>query len=376
MPAGRLPSGLRRSDMQFIRASVLTPILNYLRNEEEILQRVMLRHFNSDVKCIDSYDLIPLHTYVRFLEGIAKELKTEHFGLKMGQSSEAEEILGPVGLLFSRAPTLRVAFRQMMRYINTWQTATHTALICENEYAAMEYQIVDRTIWPRRQDAEFSISATCKIIRDMMQHQWRPVEICFEHAPPENPKIWHDILRCPVRFNQGSNRIVFWAADLDRRIRGHDPGFLKYMERHAEDLVIGQNRNSVVEQVEWYVEQHLSSEDLSIVSIARAFGLSVRSLQRRMADSGVNMRELIKGKRLTMAATLILNGDMPFSSVAQIVGYSDSTTLWRAFRAWSGVCPSAFTVADMERLQGEAEAHGSMHGDITYEENISPDTNF
>jgi AraC-like DNA-binding protein len=78
-----------------------------------------------------------------------------------------------------------------------------------------------------------------------------------------------------------------------------------------------------------------------IALIAEAIGISVRSLQRRLATSGVSFDRLVDDANLAGAAEL-LRGPDKIIDVALAMGYSDPAHFTRAFRRWTGHSPRAF----------------------------------
>jgi AraC-like DNA-binding protein len=82
------------------------------------------------------------------------------------------------------------------------------------------------------------------------------------------------------------------------------------------------------------VREIVSGElDLSLREVARALAVSVRTLQRRLADEGTNWRAEIDAARKERAAQLLQQGTTADLTAAQ-VGYSGSRALRRAQRRW------------------------------------------
>ena len=74
------------------------------------------------------------------------------------------------------------------------------------------YQIDDPALRPRRQDAEYSISSICSLIRNFLGDKWAPLEIHFEHAHPgadhRAARAYAQAFHAPVFFGQNLNRLV------------------------------------------------------------------------------------------------------------------------------------------------------------------------
>lgn len=84
-----------------------------------------------------------------------------------------------------------------------------------------------------------------------------------------------------------------------------------------------------------------SSPDYPRIGLtADAIGVSVRALQRRLAEAGVSYERLVAGARFDTAVELLERTD---STVLDIdLGYSDHAHFTRAFRRWTGTSPREF----------------------------------
>jgi len=82
--------------------------------------------------------------------------------------------------------------------------------------------------------------------------------------------------------------------------------------------------------------------DLTIVAVADALSMNVRTLQRRLAEAGVSYRTLLNDCRQEQAKAHLSRCDLPVSEVSRRLGYSDPAHFVRAFRRWTGVTPTRY----------------------------------
>ncbi|MGO7631971.1 AraC family transcriptional regulator ligand-binding domain-containing protein, partial [Rhizobium ruizarguesonis] len=74
----------------------------------------------------------------------------------------------------------------------------------------------DQAMWPRRQDSEFTIAASCQLVRSCFRSGWRQIEIQLEHHAPRNASALERICGAHILFGQSGNRIVMNRAEADR----------------------------------------------------------------------------------------------------------------------------------------------------------------
>lgn len=95
-----------------------------------------------------------------------------------------------------------------------------------------------------------------------------------------------------------------------------------------------------------YIKEQLPVRYPTIDNTARRVGMPVRTLQRRLKESGLSYSELVEQTRYELACRLL---DMPgakMAAVARALGYNDPSSFSRAFRRWTGMSPRAYRSRD------------------------------
>jgi AraC-like DNA-binding protein len=70
--------------------------------------------------------------------------------------------------------------------------------------------------------------------------------------------------------------------------------------------------------------------------------MSVRTLQRRLAQAGASHNVLVAQARFATAAVVLERPDAKILELALDLGYSDHANFTRAFRRWAGCAPREF----------------------------------
>jgi AraC-like DNA-binding protein len=85
------------------------------------------------------------------------------------------------------------------------------------------------------------------------------------------------------------------------------------------------------------------ADNLAAISgevLAKALRISVRTLNRRLCELDTNYRSLIDKYKLEKAMNMLHQSDSNLSEIAFQLGFSDLSTFSRAFKRWTGTCPS------------------------------------
>lgn len=159
--------------------------------------------------------------------------------------------------------------------------------------------------------------------------------------PPHFERFEH-VVPGRARFEQADNRLVFDAAVLDLPLAMADAAAQRLAraqcERELEAL-------GFTERVAAQVAAKLAATDgppPGLDDVARALGLSPRTLKRRLAAEETTFGRVREG-HLRERATLLLRGEAHgIEEIAARLGYSDAANFSRAFRRWTGQPPGAW----------------------------------
>lgn len=108
--------------------------------------------------------------------------------------------------------------------------------------------------------------------------------------------------------------------------------------------VTAENRSTrICRQVKEYIEQNYSDPNLSLVSIATKFNLNDTYLSSTYKKTySIGMMEYLKIVRITRSKELLKEDKYTIEQISEMVGYSNSRTFARSFKAITGVTPKVF----------------------------------
>ena len=110
-----------------------------------------------------------------------------------------------------------------------------------------------------------------------------------------------------------------------------------------------------------YIERHLVDSTVTPEQLARAHGVSVRTVNRIFNASGQTVGEVARVRRLARARTELADTDRPVASIAHRFGFCDTSHLSRLFKAHYGASPTEYRAAARSERDRAAEDGVSVH---------------
>ncbi|HQU69337.1 MAG TPA: AraC family transcriptional regulator ligand-binding domain-containing protein [Albidovulum sp.] len=145
----------------------------------------------------------------------------------------------------------------------------------------------------------------------------------------------------PVRSDCPENALVLRPADLDLPFPGHNTDLLAILD----PLLTGalgeiEARSSLSDQVKILIKRRIASGKPGIGDVARELGMSERTLQRRITEGGASFRGLIDDARQELGRRMLSDEENSIDEIAFLLGFQDTSSFYRAFRAREGVTPA------------------------------------
>lgn len=281
-----------------------------------------------------------LDAYCRMLEAAAFETGNGNFGLRYGQQFEPGH-LGLLGYVALASPTVGEALRNISALFHHHQQNSMLRVVTQGPLSRIEYQICERNIVARRQDAELSLGMFFNILRHAYGRNWSPECVQFEHAQPEFTAEHERYFGVPAQFSQRCNALVLRSGDLSRPMPGADAHLLALVRHNLAQLGLPVRKaESLVERVQAAIRERLAQGEPMLDDVAQALDMPSWTLQRRLRTEGCSYQDVLLGVRRQMAIDYLRNPDIQISELAFLLGYSEISALSRAFHRWFDMSPS------------------------------------
>ena len=284
--------------------------------------------------------------YLELLEICADLLADGQFGLKFGAQYEPRHA-GVVGNIALASRTVGEAFEMIGRYLPTMVDATVHGVEVSDGIAFVYSYYIDPLMMSYRQKADWAIAFECNLMRaGLGDPRWTPQEVLLPQLGDETPmerRTRAEIMGDNIRVGHPWAGIRFDAGLLKRPMATADV-MIESLMRHYGDLRLAalSEERGEIGQLRREIARVLIKGEGGIEHLAKATGTSVRTLQRRLKDAGVNYSELQNDVRKTLALNLLENETLALAEIAFSLGYSEVSAFNHAFRRWVGQSPGDY----------------------------------
>lgn len=342
MPTSKMH--LRNQTLATVRTFFLVPWIAELEAAGVDVTWVLGHHHLSGMRLAALYEEVLLLNSIALTEHAADLLDRPFLGLEIADKWRMTDF-GAAYLVIAFARSLRAALSSLARCQRSWQTDTILDLVTTPDSVGMRYAIQSPAIWPRRQDAEFVMGTFAQLAWGRAGPAWRPLRVEFEHDLTGRQERLARWFGAPVIGNQPTNVIHFALEDIDRPLRpaiAEDQDVLPMVEKHLLELMAATPRPQPTwtAQTDYLIGKRLGRTPVNIEIVAAELHVSARSLRRHLADEGTTFRELLRDRRQATARAVLESEGTRIKELAWRLNYSDSATLSRAFKTWTGSAPS------------------------------------
>jgi len=285
---------------------------------------------------------VSLASFVAITEETALKAGDCTLGWALGVRYELAQ-LGPINDALQSARTLGAALRVLVDFFGLMQEASELSMSSDDGSITLGYRILDPDIWPRHQDAIFTLGILAQLLRQTPGAWLAQAQMGVESDDERQVAQLAQRSGIPCTAGCDANWLRFpaaWAELPFDRASTHCPGDLGRLKR----LLVQRRRDtSIEERVRALVYRQLGDRPVCQQQIARLLGMSSRTLRRHLAASATSFQQLVDDCRLRQAAhELRVRRHLSIAQTALRLGYSEHSTFTRAFSRWSGMPPQSY----------------------------------
>jgi len=291
---------------------------------------------------------VPVNQIWNLWRVLIGETQDADLGLHIGSTIHIRDF-GLVGYGVYYSMSMGEALDRLARYSRIVNEIVVFDLVAGADRAKLVSENVPR-FDAMRHPIDIRLSWTLSAIREITGEGIVPVEVDFPYARPTSVAEHKRIFRTKLEFDQPAATMAFRNEDLHRSVEAGDRTLSHYLDQLADEVLGALSRNSTfVDRVRSSIWTDLSTGKTSVQRIAKRLSVSSRSLQRQLAEEGTTFSAELESLRGQMARRLLQDRRHAVCEVAFLLGYSEPSSFYRAFRRWESVSPYEYRRAANSR---------------------------
>jgi AraC-like DNA-binding protein len=277
----------------------------------------------------------------------------EQIGLAMG-NDVALSVTGMVGFMMQASNNLETAVKVYCSYghmvcpmiVHTYKEEGSLAIIELHQHTLW------KTTYPRsaRIAVDFILASTIHFMKLLSGRNIYPQGVELEYAK-NAVTAYTSVLKCPVLFHASLNRMIFRSEDLQTPILTSDLSLYQMFQSILAQKKALAAQSSFKDTVKYLLLMQFKGQIPTIEDAAGGLEMTVRSLQRKLADEETSFREVAAEVKKELALHLMQSSNVSITEVASILGYNDLPAFRRAFKGWTNATPKSIKTLLRSELQ-------------------------
>ncbi len=300
----------------------------------------LARRAKLPVRVFDEPDIfVPAASIVDFLELAAQAVNCPTFAFEHARrlplGSRGLDIRGQGWMFMRAARNVREALHDFVGIYGLYTDAGTLRMQTQRGDLWLNYTFLPVGRWGEEQIVHLTLARMCLFIRESLSQAWQPVAVELR-AQPKDPAPYFAFFGPNVEFGQARDAFLIDHEALTAPLPARDTDIaVSRADRTGRNL----DGSALAADVKAVLGTLLRHDDCSIEVVSGVLGLSVRTLQRRLAEGGTNFHEQIDSVRADLAWRHVTRTALSFARISDLVGYDGQAAFSRAFRRWHGMTP-------------------------------------
>jgi len=293
---------------------------------------------------------IPALRYIELWDHVVEQLKAPLFAARTGMGFQLEALEG-FGFLAMSCKNLSEAYQSTVVYRSLYNVGSGWEL----EQAGPQrmrmrweaWRLLDAPMTGRRAVNEYQVAEMLTSVRTLVaEPRFAPARICFRHPPPTDPAAFIPVLGTAPEFNAEFDGFEVPRELLERPLALANAALRAYFDRQCKEAAARfEADQALTGKVRRHIIEGMNGQLPSMQAVARAVGLSVRSLHRALESEGTTYNDLVDEVRQEFSQRYLARPSLSIGEVSYLVGFSDTSAFFKAFKRWTGRKPGEYRAA-------------------------------
>jgi AraC-like DNA-binding protein len=288
---------------------------------------------------------IDVEKQVAFLELVAKALRDDVLGFHLAEHTDLRQA-GLLYFVMASSPTLGEALSRAERY----STINNEGIVLRCLHGcslSVHLSYIGLARHSDRHQIEFWATALIRIARQLTNATLPILQVTFAHPRSLESHHLDKAFGCSVAFGSGEDTVAFTREAKDLPVQGADPYLHDLLVGYCEQALAHRRRpaETLRVRVENAITPLLPHGKARVGDVARALGMSQRTLTRRLAAEAITFAGILDAMRTALAVHYLKTATLSISQVAWLLGFQEVGAFTHAFKRWTSLTPSQFREA-------------------------------
>jgi len=283
----------------------------------------------------DPGSLLPVKPLYHLVNMVAIDEDIPDFGSLVAQTTPWHRVLS-LGPLIQNSVNLKNLLENFCEIASSQSSSVQFTLMDKVSYFNFCYN--NTLLYKRDVQMElYRITSMIQLVQLAAGSEWRPETVRLIMPQTEIVNASPLLSKSKISFSQSDSTISIQSDLLQLPAHIEIPAGNNTGSDNQANLPV-----EFTESIRQIINAYTATKNISIEEVASIADMSVRSLQRRLTDSGLKFNDLLNQAKYSHAKDILQNTRLPVAEIAKSLRYSDTAHFSRAFRRWSGLSPTAF----------------------------------
>lgn len=247
-----------------------------------------------------------------------------------------------LGYALVASSSLREMFERIVRYHRVVSDVLELELREAGDCFEFCFRVPPGSPAPAPEALDAFAAIYVRSCRNRLGRDFAPLAVHLQRPAPADPQPWHAVFRAPLHFAAAENLLRFPRAALEQRLDDGNPELAEHNEAVLKRNLAQLQSASWAQKVRACLQAQLPDGEPSAERLAQTLHLSLRSLQRHLADEQCSYESLLAETRQHLALQHMRDPRCSISEIAYLLGFADTSSFSRAFKRWTGQAPSQY----------------------------------
>lgn len=240
------------------------------------------------------------------------------------------------------SPDLRGLLARLARYFRVISDLVSFTVTESQEGFRGRLKLADDETGMAWQHYAFSLLSLLSLIRWIMMRDLHPLAVELITTAEDEVHPYQEAFECPLRLGASANVLLFSHADVDLPLPTAQPRLASVHERVVGEYLARLDHPNTRTRVRAAIPAHFADGEPRRAAVARALGMSERTLQRRLEAEGASFRAILDETRKELAQRYFKQGNLALAHIAYLLGFNDQSSFFRAAKRWFGMTPQQY----------------------------------